>query len=76
MLASLASGFALRSIDAPESPVIDHDQQRSLFGSAALALLLGCMERTEDPQGITIEQAVKEMIYGSQGENRNDLAAS
>lgn len=68
MLAALVSGFGLRGVGAPESLTIDHEQQHSLFGTAALALLLGCVERADDDaQGITVEQAAKEMIYGLGG---------
>jgi len=73
MLAALASGYALRGIGEPNSLIIDHERQRSLFGTAALGLLLGCVERDEDgPQGITVEDAVQELIYGRAQANDTD----
>lgn len=48
MLAALATGHALRGVASPDSLAIDHDQQRSVFGTAVLALLLGCVERIDD----------------------------
>lgn len=66
MLAALATGYALRGTASPDSVAIDHDRQQCVFGTAVLSLFLGCVERLDDdPQGVTIEEAVQEMLYGS-----------
>ena len=62
IVTALAEGFALRLIAEPDAPVIDHERHRTLYGTACLALILGCMERVDHPQGTTIEQAVQNMI--------------
>jgi hypothetical protein len=72
LLTALAEGLALRVIAEKDARVVDHDIQRSLFGTAALALVLGCMQRSDDPEGITIEQAVRAFIH----EGRPDASSS
>ncbi|MGW6732313.1 hypothetical protein [Streptomyces sp. NPDC055013] len=66
MLAALASGFALRRISNPALVSIDTAQQRCIFGTAALALLLGCVERVaeSDATGASVEDAVHDLLYG------------
>jgi hypothetical protein len=65
ILAALVSGFGVRGVGVSKSLAVDHDKQRSLFGSAALALLLGCVERTDNATQTSVEEAVSQMIYGS-----------
>jgi len=65
MLAALASGYALRRIANRHSVSVDDEHQRSTFGTAAHALLLGCVERVDDHEssGLSIEDAVHDLIY-------------
>jgi len=66
MLAALASGYGLRRIANRQLVSIDDEHQRCIFGTAALALLLGCVERVDnhEPSGVSVEDAVHELIYG------------
>jgi hypothetical protein len=62
LLAALVDGIALRSIGNPSSDLVDHDRRRSLLGTAALALVQAFMERAEDADGMTLEDAVRVKI--------------
>ncbi|MGW6924872.1 hypothetical protein ACWGA9_26965 [Streptomyces sp. NPDC054950] len=66
MLAALASGYALRRIGNPALVSIDTSRQRCIFGTAALALLLGCVEPVAEggATGVSTDDAVRELIYG------------
>jgi hypothetical protein len=64
MMAAMEAGFVMRGIGIPDSAKIDHEGQRSLYGTAACALLLGVVERVDDDSHNTVEEAVHEMIYG------------
>lgn len=56
MLAALATSHALRDIASSDSLAIDHERRRSVFSTAVLALLLGCVERIDDnPEDITVD---------------------
>jgi hypothetical protein len=48
---------------------LDHEEQRSLFGTAALAIFMSCVERVDEaePDGRTIEEAVTDLAYKSPG---------
>jgi hypothetical protein len=62
MFTALAEGLALRQIAEKDLPMMDHEAQRSLAGTAAIALLLGCTERIDDADGQTVEAAVRALI--------------
>ena len=64
MMAALEAGFVMRGIGIPESVKIDRENQRSSFGTAALALLLGVVERNYGGRNLTVEEAVCNLIYG------------
>ncbi|GHA69014.1 hypothetical protein GCM10010372_80640 [Streptomyces tauricus] len=64
MLAAMASGYALRRISNPDLVSIDTSRERCIFGTAALALLLGCVERGGGTAEMSIEDAVRELVYG------------
>lgn len=66
MLAALASGYALRQIGNPALVSIDTSKERCIFGTAALALLLGCVERVAEggTADVSIEDAIHDLIYG------------
>ncbi|MFJ2398087.1 hypothetical protein ACIOTI_35795 [Streptomyces sp. NPDC087843] len=67
MLAALASGYALRRIGNPGLVGIDAERQRCIFGTAALALFLGCVQRVAEGGGAvdeSVEDAVRALVYG------------
>ena len=63
LLASVLEGATLRALADPGAQVVDHSSRRSLLGTATLALMLGCLERTEQAHDLTLEQAVHALIY-------------
>lgn len=77
LLAAVAEGLALRQLANPNCQVIDHDRQRSLLGTAALALIRGCLEPTDTPDSLTLEQAVEEMVRDHErvGARQSDSSA-
>ena len=63
LLAAVANGLALRALADPAAPVIDRAQRRCLLGTAALALIAGCVERADsDGDSLSLEEAVRIMI--------------
>lgn len=58
LLAAAAEGLTLRQMVDPNAQVIE----RSLLGTAALAVILGCFEPTETAGGLSLEQAVHQMV--------------
>jgi hypothetical protein len=64
ILAALVDGIALRLFGNPADALVDHDKKRTLLGTAALAVAYSFLEPTKDACGLTLEQAVHEMIYG------------
>lgn len=63
LLAALVDGIALRGVGNPSSGLIDRDRRRTLLGTGALAVVYSLMERDEDPDGLTLEDAVKAKVY-------------
>ena len=61
VLAALADGLALRALVNPAAHVVDHDRRRCLLGTAALALIAGCLEHADRGDGLSLEQAVRAM---------------
>jgi len=61
VLAALADGLALHALADPAAHVVDHEHRRSLLGTAALALMAGCVERADHGDGLSLEQAVRAM---------------
>jgi hypothetical protein len=70
IIASLATGFARRSIAGSNAKATDHEQQRSLFGTAFLAIFMSCVVRVDrdEPDARTIEDAATDLVYASTGE--------
>jgi hypothetical protein len=60
----LVDGMPLRAAGHRSAAFVDHDRKRTLLGTAALALIYGFLEPAGDASGLTLEQAVHEMIYG------------
>jgi hypothetical protein len=65
MLAAVAEGTAVHALADPTSEVVDHEQRRTLLGTAALALIVGCLERIDEADGASLEEAVHAKVYGS-----------
>jgi len=57
-LSAASDGMTLRSLGDPGAGVVDHDNNRSLMGSVALAVIYAFLEPAEDASGLTLEQAV------------------
>ncbi|HEV7626455.1 MAG TPA: hypothetical protein VGO89_08160 [Streptomyces sp.] len=57
-LSAANDGMTLRAIGDPGSGVVDHDNNRSLMGLVALAVIYAFLEPDEDASGLTLEQAV------------------
>ena len=51
LLAAIADGLALRALADPDAPIIDRARRRCLLGTAALALIAGCLERAGNSDG-------------------------
>ncbi|MET7653988.1 hypothetical protein [Streptomyces sp. NPDC005486] len=64
LIAVTIDGLALRSIGDPSSGLIDHERQRSLLGTMALAVIHSCLEPSESTDGMTLEDAVRMKVYG------------
>ncbi len=60
LLSAVAEGLALRQIGDPNARVVDHVRQRSLLGTAALALIIACLEPADTGNGVSLEQAVRD----------------
>lgn len=63
LLMAVTDGLAMRAPSDPTARLIDHEQKQSLLGTAALAVIHGCLERAEDTGGMTLEKAVRAKIY-------------
>jgi hypothetical protein len=64
LLAALVDGLELRMIGNPSAELVDHDRRRTVLGTAALAMVYSFLEPAKEASGLTLEQAVHEMIYG------------
>jgi hypothetical protein len=64
LLSALVDGLALRTVGNPSPDLVDHDRKRTLLGTAALAAVYSFLEPAKNASGLTLEQAVHEMIYG------------
>jgi hypothetical protein len=56
ILTAVAEGLAIRGLADTTANVIDHEQRRSLLGTAAMAMTLACCERDDDTASLTIEE--------------------
>jgi hypothetical protein len=62
LLAALADGLAMRALGDPSTRALDHDGRRSLLGTAALALIAGCLESTDPRESRSLEQVVRAVL--------------
>jgi hypothetical protein len=61
LLAAVADGLAVRALADPDARIVDGAQRRSLLGTAALALIAGCLVRTGQADDLSLEEAVRNM---------------
>jgi hypothetical protein len=64
LLAAVADGLAMRALADPSAPLVDRARRRCLLGTAALALIAGCVERADRDGSGSLEDAVHVMISG------------
>jgi hypothetical protein len=63
MLTALADGFALRGLADPDTPLLDHERQRSLLGTAALAIIRSFGQPSSDTSpAASIDEVVRAMF--------------
>jgi len=62
LLAAVADGLAMRALADPAARVVDRARRRCQLGTAALALIAGCLERTDQDGSLSLEDAVRAMI--------------
>lgn len=67
LLSALADGLAMRALADPSTSTLDHDDQRSLLGMGALALISGCLQGTGLGDSGSLEQAVSDLLGGPPG---------
>lgn len=59
VLTALSDGFLLRSMTDADADFIDHENRRTLFGRAALAVIVACVDPGD---GQPLEEAFREMF--------------
>jgi hypothetical protein len=64
LLSALADGLAMRALADPSTDAPDHDGQRSLLGTGALALIAGCLQDDGRGESRPLEQAVSDLLGG------------
>ena len=62
LLSALADGVAMRALADPSTRALDSDGRPSLLGLGALALVAGCLERTDRDDSRSLEQAVYALL--------------
>jgi hypothetical protein len=58
----MGEGVGVSALADPDAKIFDTSQKSCLLGTGVLALIRGSIERTEDADGKTLEQAVSEMM--------------
>jgi hypothetical protein len=71
MVSAVMEGVALRVLADRGADVLDRARGRSMAGTALLALIGGCVERADRSDGLTIEESVEAMVYGSPDPGRD-----
>ncbi len=62
LLSALADGLAMRALADPSTRALDRDGRPSLLGLGALALIAGCLDRTDRDDSRSLEQAVYALL--------------
>jgi hypothetical protein len=66
MLASLVAGYGQRGLSDSAGIGLDHEAKRSTFGTAVLALFLGCVHRPEATNSDqSVEDLAQALVYGN-----------
>jgi hypothetical protein len=65
LLVAIADGLALRALADPAAPIVDHTRRRCLLGTAALALIAGCLDNLGQGDGMALEQAARAVMGAS-----------
>jgi hypothetical protein len=63
IITALNEGCTLRALSDPDADVLDEKGQRSLLGTAAQAILIGCLEPVEGGDGRSLAEALDAVIY-------------
>lgn len=61
ILQSTAEGLGMRLLSGVHEPILDHEQKRTILGTAALALYLAFVDAGD---GLTVEEAAQKRILG------------
>jgi hypothetical protein len=64
LLGAVADGLTMRALADPAAHVVDRTRQRCLLGTAALAVIAGCLERSDRDDSLSLEEAVRAMMSG------------
>jgi hypothetical protein len=62
LLSALADGLAMRALADPSTRALDRDGQRSLLSTGALALIAGCLQKTDRGESRSLELAVSDLL--------------
>jgi len=62
LLGAVADGLTMRALADPAAHVVDRARQRCLLGTAALALIAGCLERSDRDDSLSLEEAARAMM--------------
>lgn len=62
MFAAAADGLALHFTVDPTARILDREKRQSMFGTIALVMILGCLERDDSPDGLTLDEAVRAKV--------------
>jgi hypothetical protein len=64
LLGAVADGLTMRALADPAAHVVDRARQRCLLGTAALAVIAGCLERSDRDDSLSLEEAARAMMSG------------
>jgi hypothetical protein len=76
LLAALAEGTALHALADPSADIVNHGGRLSLLGTGALALIRGCLERSSESDGMSLEESVHDMILEPAHDSHTEPKAS
>jgi hypothetical protein len=62
MITAVTEGFSLRLLGEPDASILDHNRRRTLLGTFVLALIVGCTQRIDDPEELTLEDVVQALL--------------
>lgn len=65
IMTGMLEGSILRAISDPSTEILDHVEHRSLAGTAALAILNGCLEPVDAPDGRSLRESLADKVNGA-----------